>query len=176
MGEENINDRKILRIREPVVEQGIWKIWSNQDLRELYTDLDNAADIKRNWNGLDMVRLGKGRTVKNIFKSKPEGNRRMGRPRLRWLQDVEKYLQEMKVKRWWQKAVEREEWVSMIKEAEAHRRPYSQGVSKYSKVYLTEITIIIVHSSSSSGAEPPLIGGFDLLNDILPLCSILDTG
>ena len=29
--------------------------------------------------------------------------------------------------------------------------------------------------SSSSGAEPPLIGGFGLLNDILPLCSILDT-
>ena len=31
-------------------------------------------------------------------------------------------------------------------------------------------------SSSSSGAEPPLIGGFGLLNDILPICSILDTG
>ena len=30
--------------------------------------------------------------------------------------------------------------------------------------------------SSSSGAEPPLIGGFGLLNDILQLCSILDTG
>ena len=30
-------------------------------------------------------------------------------------------------------------------------------------------------SSSSSGAEPPLIGGFGLLNKILPLCSILDT-
>ena len=35
---------------------------------------------------------------------------------------------------------------------------------------------LCVHSSSSSGAEPPLIGGFGLLNDILPLCSILDTG
>ena len=31
-------------------------------------------------------------------------------------------------------------------------------------------------SSSSSGDEPPLIGGFGLPNDILPLCSILDTG
>ena len=31
-------------------------------------------------------------------------------------------------------------------------------------------------ASSSSGAEPPLIGGFGLLNDILPLCCILDTG
>ena len=33
-----------------------------------------------------------------------------------------------------------------------------------------------VTSSSSSGAEPPLIGSFGLPNDILPLCSILDTG
>ena len=31
-------------------------------------------------------------------------------------------------------------------------------------------------SSSSSGAEPPLVGGFGLPNDILPFCSILNTG
>jgi len=33
----------------------------------------------------------------------------MGRPRLSWLEDVEKDLWEMKVKRWLQKAVNREE-------------------------------------------------------------------
>jgi len=31
-------------------------------------------------------------------------------------------------------------------------------------------------SSSSSGDEPPLVGGFGLPNDILPFCSILNTG
>ena len=40
-----------------------------------------------------------GRTVKKIFESKSEGSRRRGRPRLRWLEDVEKDLQKMKVKR-----------------------------------------------------------------------------
>ena len=30
--------------------------------------------------------------------------------------------------------------------------------------------------TSSSGAEPPLIGSFGLLNDRFPLCSILGTG
>jgi len=30
--------------------------------------------------------------------------------------------------------------------------------------------------SCSLGAEPPLIGGFGLLNDFLPLFSVLDTG
>jgi hypothetical protein len=38
--------------------------------------------------------------VKRVFQSKPEGSRRRGRPRMRWLVDVEKDLQEMKVKRW----------------------------------------------------------------------------
>jgi len=38
-----------------------------------------------------------GRAVKKVFKCKPEGRRRMGRSRLRLLQDVEKDLWEMKV-------------------------------------------------------------------------------
>ena len=38
-------DRIILRgIYGPVVEQGIWRIWTNLELRELYKDLDVAAD------------------------------------------------------------------------------------------------------------------------------------
>ena len=37
---------------------------------------------------------------------------------MRWLEDVEKDLREMKVKRWRQKAVDREEWASIIKEAQ----------------------------------------------------------
>ena len=35
-----------------------------------------------------------------IFENKAEGSRRRGRPRVRWLEDVEKDLMEMKVKRW----------------------------------------------------------------------------
>ena len=31
-------------------------------------------------------------------------------------------------------------------------------------------------NTSSSGVEPPLVGGFGLPNDILPFCSILNTG
>ena len=39
------------------------------------------------------------RRVKKIFESKPEGSRIRGRPRLRWLDAVEKAQQEMNVKR-----------------------------------------------------------------------------
>ena len=47
--------------------------------------------------------------MKKIFESKQEGSRRRGRPRMRWLEDVEKDIREMKVKRWEQAAFSREE-------------------------------------------------------------------
>jgi len=46
---------------------------------------------------------------RQIFESKLEARRRMGRPRLRWLKDVEKVLWETNVKRRREKAVERGE-------------------------------------------------------------------
>jgi hypothetical protein len=42
MGQEIIR-----RIYRPVVEQGIWRIRTNKELRELYKDLDIVADIKK---------------------------------------------------------------------------------------------------------------------------------
>jgi hypothetical protein len=40
-------ERKILRrTYEPVGEQGIWRISTNQELRELYKDLDIVAGFK----------------------------------------------------------------------------------------------------------------------------------
>jgi hypothetical protein len=43
--------------------------------------------------------MDKGRTDQKIFESKSEEIRRRGRPILRWLEDVEKDLWEMKVKK-----------------------------------------------------------------------------
>jgi hypothetical protein len=63
------------------------------------------------------------RTVKKISESKVGGSRRRGRPRLRWLEFVEKDVWEMKVERLRQKVVDREEWASVIKEAKALRGP-----------------------------------------------------
>jgi hypothetical protein len=42
--------------------------------------------------------MDRGKVVKNIFESKPEGRR--GRHRLRWLEDVGKDLWKIKFKRW----------------------------------------------------------------------------
>ena len=43
--------------------------------------------------------MDQGRAFKKVFESQLEESRRMGRPRLRWLEYVEKDLREMKVKR-----------------------------------------------------------------------------
>jgi len=94
-------------------------------LRELYKDQHIVADIKK--KRLErighVVRTDQGRTVKKIFESKPEGSRRRERPRLRWLEDVEKDLHQTKVKRWQQKVVNRDEWASIIRETKDLRGP-----------------------------------------------------
>ena len=99
-----------------MLDQGIWKIRTSQELRELH----KVANIKKKrleWIGhvvlMDQGRtvtniLDQGRTVTKIFESKPEGSRRKGRSRMRWLEDVEKDLREKKFKRWRLKAVDRE--------------------------------------------------------------------
>lgn len=88
----------------------------------LCEDFDVLADITKKrlgWVG-HIVRLDHGRVVTKISDSKPEGRRRrLGRPRSGWLEDAAKDLCEMQVKRWWQNAVDREEWASVIKKAEA---------------------------------------------------------
>jgi len=46
------------------------------------------------------VRIGQGRRVKKVFERELEGSKRKGRPRLRWLEDIEKDLREIEFKRW----------------------------------------------------------------------------
>ena len=99
----------------------MWRIRINQKLGELYENLDMVADIKKKrfeWMG-HVARMDQGRTVKEVFESKAEGSRRRVRPRMRWMEDVEKDLRGMKVERRRQKAGDKEEWVSVIKETEA---------------------------------------------------------
>jgi hypothetical protein len=54
---------KILRrLYGLVVEKLIWRIRTNKEMRELYTDLDIVADIlRRGWSGLDIGKNGSGR-------------------------------------------------------------------------------------------------------------------
>jgi hypothetical protein len=57
-----------------------------------------------------VVRMDYRSRLKKTLESVSEGRRRRGRPRLRWLEDVEKHLLEMEMNLWRQTAVDREEW------------------------------------------------------------------
>jgi len=75
---------KILRrIYGPVGEQGMWRVSTKQELRELYKYLDVLAGFKKKkleWIG-HVARIDLGRRVKKIFESKPEGSRKSGKRR-----------------------------------------------------------------------------------------------
>ena len=63
----------------------------------------------------------------------------MGRPRLRWLEDSRKEIRETKVKIWRQKAVNKADWTSVIKEGKAKALraigPKSKHVNKLRSHY-----------------------------------------
>jgi len=113
-------ERKILRkIYGPTKENGQWRIKMNEELMTKYKapDIVNVIKIRRSvWLG-HVVRMNETRSVKKIFEGKLEGRRGRGRPRLRWINDVEDDLRKLGVKRWRTKALEREEWASIIQGA-----------------------------------------------------------
>jgi hypothetical protein len=64
----------------------------------------------------NIVRMNEIRTVKKIFEKKLGRRRGRGRPRLRWIYDVEDDLRNMGLKRWRIKALNIAERASIIKE------------------------------------------------------------
>jgi hypothetical protein len=68
-------------------------------------------------------RMTRERGVKRIFEDKPGGRRRVGRPRLRWVDGVESDLRTMRVKIWRNIATEREARRRNVREASALHGP-----------------------------------------------------
>jgi hypothetical protein len=57
--------------------------------------------------------MNETRSVRKSFEGKLEGRKGKGRPRFRWINDVEDDLKKHGVKRWRLKALNREEWASI---------------------------------------------------------------
>jgi hypothetical protein len=59
------------------------------------------------------------RIIKKLLEGKPGGERKKGRPRLRWINDVESDVRNMGIKRWRSRALDRIEWASIMRQAKA---------------------------------------------------------
>ena len=71
------------------------------------------------------MRMNNDRTVKRIFNTKPDGVRRVGRPKLRWEDGVHQCMRILEVKNWKKFALNRDEWAKLLK-ARAHQGLSSQ--------------------------------------------------
>jgi hypothetical protein len=63
-----------------------------------------------------VIRMNETRSIKKIFEEKSKGRRGKGQPSLRWRDDVEDDLRKFGGKQWRAKALDREEWATIVRE------------------------------------------------------------
>jgi hypothetical protein len=101
---------------------GYWRIRIDYELNELIENADIVRFIKSRritWIG-HVMRMDDKRTPKRILEWKPIGTRTRGRPRKRWIVDIEEDLQIMIIRRWRNQCEEREEWKRITEKAKTH--------------------------------------------------------
>jgi hypothetical protein len=102
---------------------GIWRMKTNEELEYLIKRKNVVRFIKPQrlrW-AAHINRMDTTRTVKKLTEWEPCASRPGGRPRLRWLDQVEEVLQIMKVRNWRQKSKDRSQWNKILKQAKTHQ-------------------------------------------------------
>jgi hypothetical protein len=92
------------------------------ELQNVYRSPDIVTQIKvrsLEWLG-HIIRMDGARMAKKVFVSEPEGRRDIGRPKLRWLDDVEDDIKAFGIRRWRIKAQDRNEWTAIKSEAKVN--------------------------------------------------------
>jgi hypothetical protein len=94
-----------------VEENGTWRRRYNHELYKLFNEPDITGYIKverLKWAG-HLIHTSENRTIKKIFSMKPEGTRKVGRPKLRWEECMCQDIRILGVKKWRSVALNREE-------------------------------------------------------------------
>ena len=66
------------------------------------------------------MRMDEKRIPKRIFEWKPAGRRIRGRPRKRWVEDIEEDIQTLGIRGWRKLSKERKEWRRITEKAKTH--------------------------------------------------------
>ena len=93
---ENMVLRRIFGPRRDE-ETGEWRRLHNEELNYFYSSPNMVRVIKSRrmrWAG-HVARMGEERGVHRVLVGKPEGRRPLGRPRLRWVDNIRTDLQEV---------------------------------------------------------------------------------
>jgi hypothetical protein len=108
-----------------VEENGTWRRRRyNHELYKLFNEPDIIAYIKvkrLEWAG-HLIRTSENRTIKKIFNTKPEGTRKVGRPKFRWEECLCHDIRMLGVKNRRSVALNRKEWRIILRKARAHNR------------------------------------------------------
>jgi len=92
------------------------------ELNELIENADIVRFIKSRriaWLG-HVMRIGEKRKPKGVLEWKSKGRRIRGRPRKRWIEDVEEDIQRMGIRGWRKLCKERTEWKKITEKAKIH--------------------------------------------------------
>ena len=71
-------------------------------------------------NHIHVKRMSEGRMPKMILNSKIDSGRRRGRPRKRWIDDLESDLRSLGIRNWKAKARNRNEWKAVVRETKVN--------------------------------------------------------
>jgi hypothetical protein len=67
--------------------------------------------------------MSEDRVINKLYMGKSEGRRSVGRPKMRWLDDVEEDVRKMRIGGWRGKARRRDEWKSVSREVKVLQGP-----------------------------------------------------
>jgi hypothetical protein len=112
----------IRRIYGPARQGREWRIINNEEIDNIIRTKDIVRFVKArriSWVG-HVERMEDSRMPKRVMRERIYTRRKRGRPKVRWLDNVQEDLREMGIEGWRRKAHDRDQWRQIAKEAKAH--------------------------------------------------------
>ena len=121
-----IFERKIMRkILDPIrSDNGYWRIKTYQEINDILKGQNIIGFIKKqrlNWLG-HVERMAEDNNVQKIKRWKPMSTRPIGRPTIRWEDDVLEDIKSMSVRNWKNVAQNRDRWKKVVEQARTLNR------------------------------------------------------